>query len=199
MRLIIVAGVPGSGKTSVIRGSCDGERFGFIANNERSSSEIEGIADWVDFYPMKSPCARIRQYSYRLELHSDTDVPVIISEPPGNCLEQSSPILNQVYATKRDVYEIGPLITVADAHTLTGPVSKRSTDGLRLYNMIDESDAIAVTFSEGLSDSGRTDVEENIRRINDECQIVFISDADGFDRMHALIFGDASYSRPLCL
>ena len=197
--MIVVAGICGSGKTTVIRNSAKGNRFTFIGNNEHSAEEMKDCASIVDSYPFKSPCARVRQYSYHVEMHTSDDVPVIVSEPPGNCLEQSSPMLNPIYATQRDIYSIGPLITVVDGRRIVSdPITKRTTDGLRMYNMIEESDVIAVTFSDCLSDEDRRAAKGSIRKINDECEIVFCSmNGEGSDRISELIFGNAQYTRPL--
>ena len=199
MRLVVVAGKCGSGKTTLVKNSAKGNRFTFIGSNRHSAEEMEGTAVIVDSYPLKSPCARVRQYSYRVELHSKDDVPIIISEPPSGCLEQSSPMLNPIYANQRDVYSIGPLITAVDGRGIVSEILvPRFTEGLRMHNMIEESDVIAVTFSDLLSDEERGKAERIIRDINDTCEIVFCTmDGEGSDRISELIFGDSEYTRPL--
>ena len=199
MRLIVVGGKCGSGKTTLIRNSAKGERFTFIGSNRHSADEMSDTATIVDSYPLKSPCARVRQYTYRVELHSKDDVPIIVSEPPSGCLEQSSPMLNPIYATQKDKYSIGPLITAVDGRSIVNNIIiPRFTEGLRMHNMIEESDVIAVTFSDHLSEEDRKTAEKSIREINDMCEIVFCTkDGEGSDRMSELIFGDAEYTRPL--
>ena len=78
-----------------------------------------------------------------------------------------------------------------------GEISKRSTEGLRIYRMVEESDVIALTFSDFLSENDRKAAETNIRKVNDECEIIFCSPSDGYSRITELIFGDAKYTRPL--
>ena len=197
MRLVCVAGIPGSGKTSVIRSSSQGKRFAFIANSPESMEQMRDVAEKVDFYPFKTPCARIRQFSYRVDLNRFDDIPVMVSEPPGGCLEQSSPMLNLIYATQPGSYELGPLITVIDGRTITNPISKRTTEGLRMFRMVDESDVVCVTFSDSLDDDARKSITEAVGSINDSCEVVFFSPSEGSGRMSELIFGDARYSRPL--
>ena len=51
-----------------------------------------------------------------------------------------------------------------------GEISKRSTEGLRIYRMVEESDVIALTFSDFLSENDRKAAETNIRKVNDECE-----------------------------
>ncbi len=192
IRIAVVAGLPGSGKTTVIKSSCKGLNFTFIGNNAESADEISEIAEHVDFYPMKSPCARVRQFEYRTEQNSSENVNLIVSEPPGNCMEISSPMLNPFYVFKKESYEIGPLITVIDGRSLlkTG-VSRKDTNGLRYRSMINESDAIVITFS------GDEKTDEMIRSVNPDAEILrFPEDTE---RIGELIGGDAHYSRALLI
>ncbi len=192
IRIAVVAGLPGSGKTTVIKSSCKGLNFTFIGNNAESADEISEIAGHVDFYPMKSPCARVRQFEYRTEQNSSENVNLIVSEPPGNCMEISSPMLNPFYVFKKESYEIGPLITVIDGRSLlkTG-VSRKDTNGLRYRSMINESDAIVITFS------GDEKTDEMIRSVNPDAEILrFPEDTE---RIGELIGGDAHYSRALLI
>lgn len=197
MRIAVIAGLPGSGKTTVGKAACAGRKVTYIANNPRSEDAVRDVVTVADHYPYKSPCARVRQFSYRIELHASDDVPIIVSEPPGNCLEQSSPMLNPIYAADRSC-DIAPLITVLDGRIpANGAISKRNTDGLRVYRMVEESDVLALTFSDHLSQSDRALAVDNLREINEDCEIVFCSPSDGYARISELIFGDAKYSRPL--
>ena len=190
--------MPGSGKTTVVRLAGRGRRFAFIANNEGSASSLEGVAAVTDFYPLKSPCARIRQFLYRADMHLNDDVPVIVSEPPGNCMETSAPMLNPIFASRKGDYTVGALITVIDGSRLTVPISRRSTDGLRLHNMVFESDCVCVTRSDQLDEDVRSSISDAIKGINDTCSIVFFSESgEGISEMSEKIFGDSVYSRPL--
>lgn len=192
IRTVVVAGLPGSGKTSVIESSCKNLKFTFIGNNAESSEKMSSVAEHVDHYPMKSPCARVRQFEYRVELNSNGDVNLIISEPPGNCMEISSPMLNPFYVFRKDSYEIGPLITVIDGNSLlkTG-VSRKNTNSLRYRSMINESDVIVITFSEDEK------ITEMIRDINTDAEILhFPKDTE---RIGELIGGDSHYSRALLI
>ena len=198
MRIAVIAGLQHSGKTTLAKSVCRGRDITYIANNPQSEEMMKDCVKIVDHYPYKSPCARVRQFSYRVELHENDDVSMIVSEPPGSCVEQSSPMLNPIYATQRDRFSIAPLITVLDGRIPANrAISNRSTEGLRIFRMIEESDVLALTFSDFLSDGDRRSAEQCIREINDTCEIVFCSPKEGYGRIAEILFGDSSYARPL--
>ena len=196
MRLVQIAGFVGSGKTGVIREICKGEKTDFIANNEQSAESLRGICGHVDFFPFKSPCARIRQYSFRVEAMEKNAPEVLITESPGNCQEVSAPMLNQFYINRKDI-ELGPLITVIDGRKMASGVSKRDSEGLRMYNMIDESDAVIVSFSDMLTDDEMKSIRETISVINEDAKVFFSSPGCDLSEVKGLVFGDSKYSRPL--
>lgn len=196
MRLIVIAGIPGSGKTTVVKECCSGKDFDFIGNNEESCRMLEGVCRISDSYPFKSPCARIRQFKYRLDLMEANHPKVLISEPPGNCLEISSPMLNPIYVNDRQRIELGPLMTVINGkELLENGISKRTTDGLRTWNMIDESDVIVMTFVDDLSDEVRNNLRMIVSRINPDAKVLFFPD----DRecITECFFGEMIYRRAL--
>lgn len=196
MRLVLVAGMPGSGKTSVVRECSQGREFAFIANNEESAKMMDGMTDMIDTYPFKSPCARGRQLKYHVDNMAFRHPGIMISEPPGNCLEVSAPMLNPIYVSDRDRIQIGPLITVMNGREiLDDGISKSSSDGLRRWNMIDESDVIVMTFTDGMSDEVKKNLSNVIRRINPDARILFFGQDN--DRITEEIFGDSVYRRPL--
>ena len=195
MRLVHFAGFVGSGKTTVIEGICDGS-VDLIANNEQSADKVRDNCRNVDVFPFKSPCARIRQYAYRVDLMKEKRPSVLITEPPGNCLEVSAPMLNQIFVNDRGV-ELGPLITVIDGRKLCEGVSKRTSEGLRMYNMIDESDVIIVTFSDLIDDTSRKNIAMMISTINEDAEIIFSSPDNDRSRIRDIVFGGAKYNRPL--
>ena len=197
MRLVHFAGFVGSGKTSVIHSLSEDHEFCFIANNKESADELKDVCPHVDDFPFKSPCARIRQYRFRFDMMLENDPKVIITEPPGNCLDVSSPMLNPIYVKDRDKIELGPLITVFSGRDLLSKgISKRTTDGLRAYNMIDESDVIILTFSDGLSEDEKNSLVSEISSINEDAKIIFFS-KDSIKEISEAVFGNMTYRRPL--
>ena len=196
MRLIHFAGFQGSGKTDVIRRVCEGRRPDFIANNEASAESMKDVCRHVDFFPFKSPCARIRQYSYRVDLMGQNSPDVLITESPGNCQEVSAPMLNQIYINNKEI-DLGPLITVIDGRSIKDGISKRTSEGLRLYNMIDESDAVVVTFSDLLEENEKASIGGHISSINEDAAIIFSEPGSDVSELRNVVFGDSKYTRPL--
>ena len=195
MRLVHFAGFVGSGKTSVIESICDGS-VDLIANNEQSAEKAKDKCRNVDFFPFKSPCARIRQYAYRVDLMKEKEPSIVITEPPGNCMEVSAPMLNQIFVNDKEV-ELGPLITVMDGRKLCEGVSKRTSEGLRMFNMIDESDVIVVTFADMIDDTSKKNIVEMISVINEDAEVIFSGPNSDRSRIRDIVFGDAKYNRPL--
>ena len=195
MRLVHFAGFAESGKTTVIESICDGNTD-FIANNERSAERLKNICRNVDFFPFKSPCARIRQYAFRVDLMKEKGPSVVITEPPGNCLEVSAPMLNQIFVNDKEI-ELGPLITVMDGKKMGEGISKRTSDGLRMFNMVDESDVVIVSFSDLIDDASKNEIAETVSSINEDAEIIFSSPDSDRSRIREIVFGDAKYNRPL--
>ena len=194
MRLVHFAGLPGSGKTTIVRKMCENSGADCIANNERSAEELRPFCGHVDFFPFKSPCARIRQYSYRVEMMSQNSPSILLTEPPGNCQEVSAPMLNQIYVNNKEI-DLGPLITVIDGRMIRNGISKKVSEGLRLYNMIDESDIVIISFADELDGTGS--IVESISSINEDAIIVFSSPDSDLSDVVSAVFGDARYNRPL--
>ena len=202
MRLIHFAGMPGSGKTQIIKSSgVLSSGCAVILNNDGSSSLLDGMCGHIDVFPFKAPCARVRQYQFRIDLILDKFEPaVMVTEPPGNCMEVSSPMINSLYVSKKDVIDFAPLFSVIDGATiLTTGASKRTTDGLRVFNMIDESDVVVVSKSDLLNDDERSRISELIVSLNEDATVVFTSvvTGEGLDTIKELALGDREYYRPL--
>lgn len=202
MRLIHFAGMPGSGKTQIIKSSgVLSSGCAVILNNDGSSSLLDGMCGHIDVFPFKSPCARVRQYQFRIDLILDKFEPaVMVTEPPGNCMEVSSPMINSLYVSKKDVIDFAPLFSVIDGATiLTTGASKRTTDGLRVFNMIDESDVVVVSKSDLLNDDERSRISELVASLNEDATVVFTSvvTGEGLDTIKELALGDREYYRPL--
>ncbi len=198
-RIVLVAGIPGSGKTTVIREATKGHDFAFIANNEQSAEMMRDAGcDIVDVFPYRSPCARVRQFQFRVSNIIERDHPdVIISEPPGNCLEMSSPMMNPLYLLMDKGVELAPLITVIDASDLMEKgMSDESTESFRYRNMINESDVVVLTFSDDIDDDARDKLRKSISSINEDATVIFFSEK-GADELSELMFGDYEYHRPL--
>ena len=195
MRLVHFAGFAGSGKTSLIESICD-RNTDCIMNNEQSAERLKDKCRNVDFFPFKSPCARIRQYSFRIDLMKEKGPSIIITEPPGNCMEVSAPMLNQIYVNDKKA-DIGPLITVVDGRKMISGISKRDSEGLRIFNMVDESDVVVVSFSDMLSDAEKKAIAEMVSEINPDAKLIFSEPNSDLSELKALVFGDARYTRPL--
>ena len=196
MRIVHFAGICGCGKTEIIRRVCSGRKADFIANNEQSADRLRGVCRNVDSFPFRSPCARIRQYSYRIDMMKEHDPEVIITEPPGNCMEVSAPMLNQIFVSDKKS-EIGPLITVVDGRKIISGISKRDSEGLRIFNMIDESDVVVVSFSDMLSDEDMKTVIDIVSDINTDAKVIFSEPESDLSELADIVFGDAKYYRPL--
>ena len=109
-------------------------------------------------------------------------------------------MLNAIYATERDRFDIGPLITVIDGQNiLSNRASKRSTDGLRTFNMIDESDVVLVSKSDLIDDADRDVIMGIVESINEDARVIFTSTVtgEGIDSVKDIVLGDSVYSRPL--
>ncbi len=202
MRIVHFAGVPGSGKTSVMIGSeVLSSDVAVISNNDASAEMVRGHTDRADVFPFKSPCARVRQYRYRIELIEQGELPrLLLTEPPGNCMDVSSPMLNAIYATEREKFDIGPLITViGSVNLLENRASRRSTEGLRTFNMIDESDVVVISKSDLISEAERDDIVDIVESINEDATILFTSTVtgEGLDALRDIVLGDMHYNRPL--
>ena len=200
-RIALVAGIPGSGKTTVIREATNGHDIHFIANNDESAEMMRDAGcDSIDVFPFRSPCARVRQFQARVMNAVNEDHPsIIISEPPGNCLEMSSPMMNQLYLLKDEGIELAPLITVIKAPDLLEKgTSDKSTESFRYRNMINESDVIVLTFSNEIDQRTRDELMESIQSINEGASVIFFSEGEeGADELSKVIFGDDGYRRPL--
>lgn len=195
MRLVHIAGLPKSGKTQIIKRACSNYNFSYIANNFRSVESMMGMCNSLDFFPFKSPCARVKQYQYRVDLIARKNPEIIVTEPPGTCMEVSAPMLNQIYVSEKNRISLGPLITAIDIKKIKDGISKRESEELILWNMIDESDVIIVTFCEDFKN--RTYVESTIKNINSDSKILFFSLNSDVSEIRDLIFGHSTYFRPL--
>ena len=196
MRIVHFAGFPNCGKTEIIRRVCEGKDADCITNNGPSADRLKDVCRNVDSFPFRSPCARIRQYGYRIDMMREHSPEVIITEPPGNCMEVSAPMLNQIYIGDKNA-DIGPLITVVDGRKMTMGISKRDSEGLRIYNMIDESDVLVVSFSDQLSDDDKKRIADIVSEINPDARIVFSGPDSDLSELADIVFGDAKYNRPL--
>ena len=196
MRLVHFAGFQGSGKTGIIGRICKDKNADFIANNEPSANALKSSCRNVDFFPFKSPCARMRQYTYRLDMMLQKGPSMVITEPPGNCQEVSAPMLNQIFVNNKEI-ELGPLITVVDGRKISRGISKNDSEGLRIFNMIDESDAVVVSFSDFLSDDDKKAIVGIVSEINPDSKVFFSEPDSDLSKLSDLVFGDAKYSRPL--
>lgn len=202
MRLVHFAGMPGSGKTQIIKVSgILGSGSATILNNDASADLLGGLCPTMDVFPFKSPCARVRQYQYRVDLLRESCNPeLMVTEPPGNCMEISSPMINSLYVQQREIIDFAPLFTVMDGTLiLSTGASKRTTDGLRVANMIDESDVVVVSKCDLISDDDRVVISDIVSSINEDATVVFASviTGEGMDAIRELALGDREYYRPL--
>lgn len=195
MRVCVVAGMPGSGKTTLMRRILeiiDSSRVGVIANNPESEDALKCVCGRTDCFPFRSPCARAKQFSSRVDSMDGVDL--LICEPPGSCLETSAPMINPLYVTRKDI-RIAPLVTVVDGRGIRDGIPRSTTAGLKTWNMIFESDCVAISFSDELDSEGRTAVAKHVLEVNPDAEVVFAS--DGIERISAIVSTDGSYRRPL--
>lgn len=199
VRIVMVSGPEGSGKTSLVKAVLgDVERFAFMANNEKSKSELEGIPTCSDAFPMRTPCARPRQFKIRLEnLLERCDVPLVLAEPPGMCSETCAPILNQLHVFDGDRYELGPLILVLDPESAES-LWRNDVAGQKNRLCVDEADVVSVSMSDKLSVKNRERIRDKIESINDGCLIVFhsILNGEGIKEISSAVI-NGNYSRAL--
>lgn len=202
MKLVYLAGTEKSGITSLLRSMLDTKKFGrtgVIAHNIQSGMELEGHCDVVESYSIKPCCARPRMLEFRMErMLEKTEVDTIFTEPPGMSKETAAPILNRLYALRKEI-TIAPLTTVVDGRNILDKgVDKNNLDGLSLFNQINESDIIVIHKSDLFSPEEREKIRSQISGINDECEIVFTSSETGknIDALTDLLLGKA-YHRPL--
>ena len=89
-------------------------------------------------------------------------------------------MINSLYVSKKDAIDFAPLFSVIDGATiLTTGASKRTTDGLRVFNMIDESDVVVVSKSDLLNDDERSRISELVVSLNEDATVVFTSVVTG--------------------
>jgi Ni2+-binding GTPase involved in maturation of urease and hydrogenase len=203
VRIVMIAGLSGSGKTQLIYSllkNINTDHIGIIVNNVQSEKELKKICNIIDNFPVKTPCARPRQYRYRIEkMLDENDLDLIITEPPGFCSETSAPVLNPLIIFKKDSIDVGPLITIVDYISIpTEGISKNITDGLKLFNLIFESDCIIVRKNGSLSKEQKEQTSFEITQINPDAKILFISSTDNNIKLISdKIFSDEKYLRPL--
>lgn len=202
-RIVMIAGLSGSGKTRLICSlldEADIDRTGIILNNEKSERELHGFCKTVDSFPVRTPCARPRQYRYRIEkMLEENDLGLIITEPPGLCSETSAPVLNPIVMFKKDSVTVGPLITVMDYTTIpVRGINKDITDEFKLFNLIFESDCVVIQKKERLSEEQKKRVSSEIEKINPDACIIFHSDDEkNMEPIKKKVFSDERYTRPL--
>jgi len=203
VRIVMIAGLSGSGKTQLIYSllyNVDTNRIGLIVNNVQSKNELKIICNTIDNFPVKTPCARPRQYKYRIEkMLNENDLDLIITEPPGLCSETSAPVLNPLVIFKKDSVDVGPLITIIDYNSIsTEGINKNITDGLKLYNLIFESDCIVIRKSGPLSEEQKEKTSFEITKINSDAEILFVSSTnDDVKSIRDKVFSNEKYLRPL--
>lgn len=204
MRLVMIAGASGTGKTTLIVSilrNVDTERIGVITNNLRSEELLDGICTTRDYFPIKSPCARPRQFSFRLDRMLESgDLDLILTEPPGSCTDTAAPMLNPLTVFRKDAVQLGPLIVLVDGRTLLEKkISSDDTEGLKLLRQIDESDCIVIQKSDLYSDAERNSISLSVRDINPDCMILFVSvlENEGVDAVSDIVFSNDRYQRPL--
>ncbi|NLL94478.1 MAG: hypothetical protein GX224_01775 [Thermoplasmatales archaeon] len=198
-RVVMVSGPAGSGKTSLVK-AISGMlgRFAFMAADEKSERALSGLCEATDHFPMRTPCARPRQFSIRLERLLDShDVPLVVSEPPGLQGETCAPILNPLFVFEKEKYNLGRLILTLTPEDV-GDLRKNDVASQKNRLLIDEADVLVVTNSDAVEDERRPGIEKAVRSFNDACEIIFFSAADGEgaeDVARAVLEG--GYSRPL--
>jgi G3E family GTPase len=194
MRIVMVAGFPGSRKTALISRMVS-PGTGVIVNNPESVSLIpEGVRS--AYFPMRSPCARPRQFLHWIEkVYNEWGVDTLITEPPGMCTETSSRVLAAVLALRDERFEVGPLITVFKGGILVKGISSDTSDGLRMRQQISESDIVVISAAE---DIDRDDICGTVHSLNPDADIHFFSETGGsVDEVRTAVYSDRTLSRAL--
>ena len=108
-------------------------------------------------------------------------------------------MLNPFCLVRDGSVTLGPLITVIRSpELLEKGASRKSTESFRNHNMIYESDAVILTFTDSLSDDDRKSLKEIVASVNPDAKIVFFSEGgEGAEDVSDLVFGDSVYHRPL--
>ena len=105
-------------------------------------------------------------------------------------------MLNQIYVSDKKT-DIGPLITVIDGRKMIPGISKRDSEGLRIFNMVDESDVVVVSFSDMLSDDDLKKIVGLVSEINPDAKLIFSDPESDLSELADMVFGDTKYRRPL--
>lgn len=201
MRLAVVAGMRGSGKTTALREAVGliPVPVGFIANNPESEAMMRSVCRDTDHFPFKSPCARMRQFRYRTDLMCEKPPALLICEPPGTCEDEAAPLVNPIYAVDRDRVSFAPLVTFFEPGKVLGGLTSRTVEGLRLRNMADESDVAAVSFADLLADDDREAIAHALREVNPDVRVLFVSPVtgEGIRELASILESEGSYTRPL--
>jgi len=66
-----------------------------------------------------------------------------------------------------------------------------------MYNMVDESDVVVVTFADMIDDGSKKGIVEMISTINEDAEIIFSDPDSDRSRIRDIVFGDKKYYRPL--
>ncbi len=201
MRLVVLAGLRGSGKTSCLLAASRyiDTPIDFIANNPESQEMMSPVCRRTDNFPFKSPCARVRQFRFRYDLMMEGSPELLVCEPPGTCEDESSPMINPVFVKDRGKVSFGPLITFFEPEKVLEGLTSKTVQGRRLRNMADESDAAVVAHSESLTDAQRVSIAETLRSVNPDIEVLFVSldTGEGIQCLARLIESEGSYTRPL--
>ncbi|MCL1905169.1 MAG: hypothetical protein FWG19_03505 [Methanomassiliicoccaceae archaeon] len=206
IKVAAFGGLPRSGKTSLISSllSLTGtDDVGVMLNNAHSLADIQKEHSGMPAvsFPLTAPCGRARQFSGTFEKFvANNVVGTIICEPAGSCTETMAPFLSPLVAFQSEKMKIAPLFNVLKGTDIIGGVSKRTADGLKMWQQIDESDVTVIAFSDLLKDDERDTIRSNIMNINDVCTIIFASSLtrEGVKEVAELLIS-GSYQRALTI
>lgn len=186
MKVLVVGGFLGAGKTSAIRSlarvlSARGERVAVITNDQGHAlvdTELVGpAADWVREIGGGCFCCRYDALETALGAVRDAGASYVIAEAVGSCTDLVATVLSPLAERAPDRFELAPLAVVVDPWRVRDVATGAFSDDVAyLYRkQIEEADVVVLSRA----DLGPPDVANEIRVIAPHAATVRISSVTG--------------------